>query len=221
MKEKIRKGMHWGWGIAICRFVSSILGQLAVGFATRYDGDRLSLIHIWGTIIGCAFAEKTYCSKNTGTIEVKMTVNGVAETYHYGQKIAETLSKNHPLKANQKWVQLGADGTPVDVGEVDTFGLQQRSYASVKAQDPEILWPTASAILYGQTLADSMLSSADANGSFKWKDGSIAPAVADSDKTEYIVVYTPNDMANYDYTGVALEKGIALRSEERRVGKEC
>lgn len=46
MKEKIRKGMHWGWGIAICRFVSSILGQLAVGFATRYDGDRMYEVYV-------------------------------------------------------------------------------------------------------------------------------------------------------------------------------
>ena len=54
--------------------------------------------------------------------------------------------------------------------------------------------PTAGAITYGQTLADSALSGGEASvaGSFAWKDTTAAPTVADSKKTEYEVVFTPD-----------------------------
>ena len=58
--------------------------------------------------------------------------------------------------------------------------------------------PTASAITYGQTLAGSTLTdgTASVDGSFAWKDSNVAPAVSDSQTTEYDVVFTPTD-ANY------------------------
>ena len=60
--------------------------------------------------------------------------------------------------------------------------------------------PSASPITYGQTLEDSTLSGgkAEINGSFAWKDKSGAPAVSDSGRTEYAVVFTPDDIEHYD-----------------------
>ena len=64
--------------------------------------------------------------------------------------------------------------------------------------------PTASAITYGQTLADSILSDGIAKagdavvpGTFTWANDTIKPAVSDSGKTEYEVTFTPNDTKNY------------------------
>ncbi|XME02180.1 YDG domain-containing protein [Lachnospiraceae bacterium C1.1] len=64
--------------------------------------------------------------------------------------------------------------------------------------------PTASAITYGQTLADSNLENGaaklgetDVEGTFSWNDITIAPAVSDSNKTEYTVKFTPNDSVNF------------------------
>ncbi len=59
--------------------------------------------------------------------------------------------------------------------------------------------PSASAITYGQTLKNSTLSGGEANvpGTFAWKDSTKAPAVSDSDKTEYDVVFTPEDTDIY------------------------
>ena len=65
----------------------------------------------------------------------------------------------------------------------------------------------ATEITYGDTLGKSVLSglaqysdtdSTAVSGSFAWKDDSAKPAVADSDKTEYTVVFTPDDTENYN-----------------------
>ena len=56
--------------------------------------------------------------------------------------------------------------------------------------------PSASAITYGQKLSDSKLTGGDETGTFTWKTPETVPAVADSDKTEYEVIFTPKD-TNY------------------------
>lgn len=55
--------------------------------------------------------------------------------------------------------------------------------------------PTAAAITYGQTLAESQLSGGAGNvaGTFAWKDGSVRPTVSDGDATPYEVVFTSTD----------------------------
>ncbi len=65
--------------------------------------------------------------------------------------------------------------------------------------------PTAADITYGQTLADSTLTGGvvklgenTVEGSFAWKTGDTQPAVADSGKTLYPVVFTPKDKKNYN-----------------------
>lgn len=59
--------------------------------------------------------------------------------------------------------------------------------------------PTASDITYGQTLTDSVLEGgeADVPGTFTWKDETIAPAVSDSETTEYDVIFTPENQESY------------------------
>lgn len=67
--------------------------------------------------------------------------------------------------------------------------------------------PSATAVTYGDTLAEATLSggkvvvgegsSIEVAGSFAWKDATIEPTVADSDKTAYTVVFTPMD-ENYE-----------------------
>lgn len=64
--------------------------------------------------------------------------------------------------------------------------------------------PTASAITYGQKLADSTLTGGVAKlgdttvaGTFAWKNTETKPAVSDGNATEYDVVFTPTDADNY------------------------
>ena len=65
--------------------------------------------------------------------------------------------------------------------------------------------PTAAAITYGHTLANSNLENGAAKlgetnvpGTFAWSDDTIPPAVSDSNKTEYTVKFTPDDSGNYN-----------------------
>ncbi len=68
--------------------------------------------------------------------------------------------------------------------------------------------PKASGITYGDDLAKSVISGGTVYfngidvvkvpGTFAWKDSSIKPAVADSNKTLYDVVFTPTDSVNYN-----------------------
>lgn len=64
--------------------------------------------------------------------------------------------------------------------------------------------PTASAIIYGQTLAGSTLTGGEAkcgdytvDGTFTWKDSTTKPAVSDSQTKEYEVVFTPKEPTVY------------------------
>ena len=71
-------------------------------------------------------------------------------------------------------------------------------YTIAKAATTITTAPTVGEITYGDTLADSTLTGGEASvdGSFAWKDSTIAPTVADGDSTQYDVVFTPDD-ANY------------------------
>ncbi len=97
------------------------------------------------------------------------------------------------------------DGKPVNVGTYTASFTHEGATASVEFEitkaTPSITEkPTASAITYGQILNQSKLSNgeADCNGSFAWADGTVKPAVADSNNTEYDVIFTPADKANYN-----------------------
>ncbi len=68
----------------------------------------------------------------------------------------------------------------------------------------------ASAITYGQSLSEGTFTNATATydgnpvaGSFAWKEPSTKPAVADSNKTAYTVVFTPTDTDTYASAEVA------------------
>ena len=74
--------------------------------------------------------------------------------------------------------------------------------------------PTASVIIYGQTLSDSTLTGGKATyktvdgtevtGTFAWKNGNIKPAVADSGTTAYDVTFIPSDTHNYNVVDTKL-----------------
>ena len=98
----------------------------------------------------------------------------------------------------------------VDVGNykaVVTFengGVLEKKFEIGKAEPTIDTAPTASAITYGQTLADSTLTGglakagdAEIPGTFAWQDETIKPDVADSNKTEYEVTFTPTDTTKY------------------------
>ena len=103
---------------------------------------------------------------------------------------------------------VGRDGTsyeesltaPIGAGKYTAKITVEEKTASVdyeiaQATTTITVNPTASDITYGQTLADSTLTGGTGSvaGGFAWKDSTVAPAVSDSQNTEYDVVFTPTD----------------------------
>jgi len=128
------------------------------------------------------------------SVDVKVPSSGY--TIKYG-----TQSGTYDLEESPKYENAGnytvyyqvtADGYNTKTGSV---------LVSIAKATPTInTQPVASAIYYGQSLADSSLSNGTASvpGTFAWKDNTIQPDVTDSDQTEYEVVFTPEDTANYN-----------------------
>ena len=143
-----------------------------------------------------AAKEASVTSNKTGSVNLKdFTVPAI--TYKKGE---EALS-SAPTDAGTYTasITLGA-GTGAATVSVE-YSIQQ---ATPYIATP----PSASAITYGQTLADAALtsgsvqySSEDAttvDGTFAWEVDTTKPAFADSDKTEYVVVFKPTDKDNYE-----------------------
>ncbi len=118
------------------------------------------------------------------------------------------------LSVGTHTIQILYNGTIYGVLYEDVVVCEFTVTVSQKAVAPEIQWPTASGLTYGQKLSESILTSADENGTFAWKDGNTVPTVTNSG---YVVVYIPNDTDNYDYTVFMLEKTIAVDVSRKTV----
>ena len=86
----------------------------------------------------------------------------------------------------------------ITLGEGEGAATASVEYTIAQAETSITANPTAGEITYGQKLENSTLTdgTASVDGSFAWKDSTVAPAVSDSQTTEYDVVFTPTD-ANY------------------------
>jgi len=93
-----------------------------------------------------------------------------------------------------------------------TGSSNSKTFAITKA-DAVITWPTASAITYGDTLADSTLSGGISTpaGSFAFTTASMAPNAGTALQS---VTFTPNDIANYNIilstVSVTVNKAISI-----------
>ena len=132
-----------------------------------------------------------------------------------GQSVsAENIMYYKAVKSGETYTKGDAlNDTPTDAGdylaEITLMGVKtgeettgdvtvSAGYTIEKATTTITTAPAAGEITYGQTLADSTLTGGEASveGSFAWKDSTVAPAVSDSQTTEYDVVFTPTDV-NY------------------------
>jgi hypothetical protein len=170
----------------------------------------------------------TYYTNATGT--VKITVNPLtaaiktlptASAITYGQALSSsTLSGGAGKVSGGTTVLPGrftwtSPTTVPDVGgpsQSITFTPTNTNYApvttgtvsvTVNPATPTVsVWPSASSIAYGQTLANSNLGSGTASvaGSFGWTDSTIEPVPG---TTSNSVTFTPNTVGGYtDYSNV-------------------
>ena len=109
----------------------------------------------------------------------------------------------------------GADAAGYDPVTVEVGAKVQQAQPYIAQK------PVATAITYGQNLGESIIGGGTAvhgdgqghagnstavAGTYVWKEKTLQPAVADSEKTEYTVVFLPDDNINYK----SAEFGIKL-----------
>lgn len=168
-------------------------------------------------------------NKATPTVSAVPTV--AERTYHPATALADTdLSggtvtgvDGNALTGTWSWQSTGiipvvnssgyaAVFTPTDTTNYDTV-TRTITVPVTKATPVVVTLPTAATITYGDALSASSLSgtaqysSSDNTtvaGSFAWKDAERKPSVADSDKTAYTVVFTPEDTVNYNTVETAI-----------------
>ncbi len=149
-----------------------------------------------------------------GKAKPTITTAPTASPIKYGQTLADsmltggsadvdgtfawTTKTTAPAVADSDTTEYDVTFTPTDKDNYTTAACKVKLTVG-KAKPTITTAPTASPIKYGQTLADSMLTggSADVDGTFAWTTKTTAPAVADSDTTEYDVTFTPTDKDNY------------------------
>ncbi|MBQ6756243.1 MAG: S-layer homology domain-containing protein [Oscillospiraceae bacterium] len=99
----------------------------------------------------------------------------------------------------------------VKSGSTVLTGNYSFTYASgtltVTPSQPTVTWPMPGEITYGDPLSASALTGGSAKdkydstkaveGTFTWKEPDTKPAVSDSGKTEYTIVFTPTDTESY------------------------
>ena len=160
-----------------------------------------------------AVAERVY---NPAVALADSDMTGGSVTGADGNEIAGTWSftgTNIVPTVNNKGYQ--AVFTPNDTNNYNT--VTRTITVKVTKATPVIAEkPTAGALTYGQKLSDSTLTGGKAayqtadgteiTGAFAWKNGSIKPTAADSQKTEYDVTFTPSDKDNYN----AVDTKLAL-----------
>ncbi len=133
-------------------------------------------------------------------------------SFDYGAEDAGPQVTLAPLGGEISYTYEGRDGTvyaagataPTDAGKYTVTGTvaETNKYKAVSysveyeiraVAATGVTFPTAAAIEYGQTLADSALSGGQGEGTFAWKTPSTAP---NAGKGSYLVVFTPSS-TNY------------------------
>ena len=150
-------------------------------------------------------AERVY---NPAVALADSDMTGGSVTGADGNSLAGTWSftgKNIIPTVNNKGYQ--AVFTPDDTNNYST-ATRTITVIVTKATPVIAEKPTAGALTYGQKLSDSTLTGGKAayqtadgteiTGAFAWKNSSIKPTAADSQKTEYDVTFTPSDKDNYN-----------------------
>lgn len=149
------------------------------------------------------------------SLEVKKATpvvsNVSATAITYGQSLADsTLTFTASVPGTVSWVDSSIKPTVADSQSTSYYvvftptdsanyeSVTMRIPLTVNKATPSITSLSASQITYGQSLADSTLTfTASIPGTVTWADSTIKPTVADSERTEYIVIFTPTDSSNY------------------------
>ena len=144
-------------------------------------------------------------------VEVSV-IEGGKVVYKTPQELGITLPDIVYVKGDMGPTDISIAGKPVDAGEywglLTIEGAKARAQILINQITPVVKQqPMPTAITYGETLGDSELRNGamkvsgeddtEVAGTFTWKEPDVRPTVADSNATEYEIVFTPADQKKY------------------------
>lgn len=136
--------------------------------------------------------------------EAEIDVSGMTLSYTYNgrpQSITGAVLNHEESQLSYSIDSITDAGTyelTISAPETDNY-LAASAEVTVtveKAEAPEIVWPTAGSITYGQSLSESTLTDGSVQyGSFEWAED-VSP---DAGTASYKVIFTPSDTENYNW----------------------
>lgn len=196
-------------------------------FAGWYDGDAewdfadgitddLTLTAKWTldapTVVLSADKDSAaYGEELTLTATASHAAN-VSYAYEW-YKGSEKLDGTGSTLSLKNVADTGSYTVTVTATDADGLTAEKTSVAvsvSIGKADPVTTWPTASAIIHGQSLSDSTLTGGSAaEGTFSWKEGNVYPA---SGSRAYTVVFIPADDENYNSVEAQVTVSVAKKA---------
>ena len=179
----------------------TLLGDDAAKYTLTQPTTNADITAASLTVTGITASDKVYDGTTSATLDTSSaTLAGAI----IGDDVTLDLTGMTAAFADSnagpgKTVQ--ASGLALSGADRGNYTLTQpAATASITPADAVVAWPTASAITYGQTLADSTLSGGSATpaGSFAFTTPLTAPKAGMALQS---VTYTPADTANYNPAG--------------------
>ncbi|MDO4453613.1 MAG: YDG domain-containing protein [Eubacteriales bacterium] len=154
--------------------------------------------------------KKTYDGAAASVSEEQYTYNGDSEvTFVWLDQNGNELSEA-PSEAGSYSVILSAP----ESSHYTAVTTEPIPYTIEKAQAPEIVWPTAGSITYGQSLSDSTLTDGSIEyGTFEWAED-VTP---DAGTASYEVIFTPSDTENYNWDQKQYSSDIPVETAKKAI----
>lgn len=122
-----------------------------------------------------------------------LTVNGLEGTVQWED------SSIRPTRAQSNTPVFNVVFTPTDYHNYKEITIP--TAVVVNKSDVNVANISGTAITVGQTLGDSTLSwESEVEGTLTWKTPTFKPSISDSMRTNFAVIFTPNDQSNYSAT---------------------
>ena len=189
-KAKLGKG----WHTLIAKFVGS------QNMAEQAETKKVYIRQAWITSAVVAVKGESFIytgSPITPAVSVTLKNTQLIEGTDY------TLAYKNHTDAGTATVTV--------TGQGNYDGTATKTFVINKAAAPEISWPTASAITYGEKVSDSSLNGGSTQyGTFAWSDD-VKDTIPPVGTSPYKVVFTPSEATKNNYeTITTTEKDVSL-----------
>ncbi len=211
-------------GVTNADFIGNTTGESLAGAFTFDDPDEI--LPAGTHSVGWTFTpDDSNYEQTSGTIDVTVekalpviqNAPAAEAVYHPGGKLSSIPLTGGETNTEGSWEWVSGDLIPAVPGgtyacrfvpaDGDNYeSAETMAELTLKKAVPYLREISPASIVYGQKLEDSALGGAaqysredstEVSGTFRWADDTVSPSVSDSEKTEYEVIFTPDDTDNY------------------------